>query len=271
MVNNRYFNKPYTYLFDYQIKKIASNRDAEIIFIGDSSLGNCLDASLFTQLTNQKTLNLALFGHYGFYGASLILSNLFSKENRVHTVVVMFSIDQFSRDLPFSKLKENEFDLENMILFSSQNVRKVLFEYMNAGEFLRGWDRLILSKNKADYFFDDYIKQAATNAVIDSTFHFEVKDMKNEKLIFLKKIKRLCDENKVRLIYMHAPTLNTIAIQSKGYLEEINKILASLKIRTIRKILMVPKSDIGDSMNHVKVEKKRAYTERIYEIMTREL
>ncbi|TNE68477.1 hypothetical protein EP331_15670, partial [bacterium] len=168
MVKNRYFNKPYTYLYDYQIEKITANRDAEIVFIGDSSLGNCLDASIFTQLTNQKTLNLALVGNYGLYGASLMLSNLFSKANRVHTVVIMFSIDQFSRDLPYSKLKENEFDLENLTLFSSKNTREVIFEYLNAGEFLRGLDKFILSKNKADYFKDDYIKQANVKAQIDS-------------------------------------------------------------------------------------------------------
>ncbi len=58
----------YQKLYDYQLKKLSTQEDVDTIFIGDSSLGNAINADLISRQGSIKALNLALNGNYGYAG-----------------------------------------------------------------------------------------------------------------------------------------------------------------------------------------------------------
>ena len=59
----------YQILYNYQLKKLSTEEDVDTIFIGDSSLGNSINADLFSAQGATKALNLALTGNYGYAGS----------------------------------------------------------------------------------------------------------------------------------------------------------------------------------------------------------
>ena len=53
-------------LNNYQIKKTQTLQNIDTVFVGDSSLGNALDAQHFSSLSGKDSVNLALTGLYGY-------------------------------------------------------------------------------------------------------------------------------------------------------------------------------------------------------------
>src|SRR5262249_16834400 len=63
-------------LLRYQKQKLARSH-AALVLVGDSSLGNAIDAELLSQLSGKPTINLALTGSHGFEGAYNMLRRAF--------------------------------------------------------------------------------------------------------------------------------------------------------------------------------------------------
>ena len=62
-------------LINHQIKKNSINPKIETIFLGDSSLGNSINADYFSKLSKSNSLNLALSGNDSFAGSFALLEN----------------------------------------------------------------------------------------------------------------------------------------------------------------------------------------------------
>jgi hypothetical protein len=52
-------------IYGYQRDKLGTARTIDIAFVGDSSLGNAINAELFSSLSGHNAVNLALTGSYG--------------------------------------------------------------------------------------------------------------------------------------------------------------------------------------------------------------
>jgi len=76
---NTYALLPYEQLYQYQVGKISQADKFDTIFIGDSSLGNLIDAEYFSEETGQKAMNLALMGSYGYAGSYNMLKRAYAK------------------------------------------------------------------------------------------------------------------------------------------------------------------------------------------------
>src|SRR4051812_2425847 len=72
----RHIHMPYEELYAYQMEKLKTAHDIDTVFLGDSSLGNAIDAKLWDQWTGKKSLNLALTSGYGYQGAYVMLENV---------------------------------------------------------------------------------------------------------------------------------------------------------------------------------------------------
>src|SRR5262249_18526331 len=87
-------------IYRYQTAKIEAAAPIDIAFVGDSSLGNAIDATRFGELAARRTANLALNGSYGSGGSyNMVRKLLFAK--RPQLIVVMQSIDTMRRDDAF--------------------------------------------------------------------------------------------------------------------------------------------------------------------------
>ncbi len=87
-------------IYSYQRDKLDAARTIDIAFVGDSSLGNAIDATLFSSLAGHPAVNLALTGSYGSGGAY----NMTYKVLQHHTpglIVIMQSIDVMRRTEAF--------------------------------------------------------------------------------------------------------------------------------------------------------------------------
>lgn len=87
-------------LLRYQKEKIKNHAAiAETALIGDSSLGNAVDARLFGQLTGAPAINLALTGTFHYGGAYAQLKALADGPNRIRSVVLMYAVDAPASEL----------------------------------------------------------------------------------------------------------------------------------------------------------------------------
>ena len=103
------YNSDEEKLIRYQLKKIKNN-NYNTIFLGDSSLGNLIDANQWEKLSNNSTGNLALFGVTSFYGAYKMLKK--EEFNELKNIYVVSSIDAWNRSKssvdPYFIISENK-------------------------------------------------------------------------------------------------------------------------------------------------------------------
>src|ERR1700744_5517728 len=88
----------------FQESKIATlSPDVDTVILGDSSIGNGLDAKVFSELSHKKTVNLALTGYnYGIGGAYMLLREVLSHV-RPRNVVIALSAQTLAVEM--AKLK----------------------------------------------------------------------------------------------------------------------------------------------------------------------
>ena len=65
-------------LVNHQVAKINKNND--IVFLGDSSLGHAINSNLWSELSDKLTSNMALTGNFSFAGAYAILEEIIEKK-----------------------------------------------------------------------------------------------------------------------------------------------------------------------------------------------
>ena len=60
-------------LLDYQIEKLQGDQPIDILLVGDSSLGNSVDAKQWSHKTGKNVVSVALTGVYELYGSLNII------------------------------------------------------------------------------------------------------------------------------------------------------------------------------------------------------
>ena len=89
-------------LVNHQVAKINKNND--IVFLGDSSLGHAINSNLWSELSDKPTSNMALTGNFSFAGAYAILEEIIEylpKNNIFILFVIKLLIDDDMNTLFF--------------------------------------------------------------------------------------------------------------------------------------------------------------------------
>ena len=85
-------------LLNFQLKQLESRgKSAKIAFVGDSSLGNSINAADFEKLSGRPSINVALTGLFG-YGGSLNMIKRAAASKSIDTVVLMHTLDMMNRN-----------------------------------------------------------------------------------------------------------------------------------------------------------------------------
>jgi hypothetical protein len=264
----------YQILYQYQLDKIHANKDAETIFIGDSSLGNAINARLYTRLSGNKTLNLSLTGLYGYAGSYNMLKKAKANIPALKNVIVMQTLDMMKRDTSYkgylmtlgdiSDVKELDTDERNRLLSSffslvtsPKNLRRIVKSYFGG----RGGDKTIKIEN-------DYIAQGEPIKP-ESFKSFFAPVFNKEKIHFLEKIDRFCRKNNLQLIYVHGPIHEKIGLHSLDYIKRLNSFIEKQlpDMKLINDVVLIKSRHIGDSVNHVSPQYKDFYTRRYFELI----
>lgn len=249
---------PYEILFDYQRKK-ASSSNTEIIFVGDSSLGNSIDSETFSTLSNSRTNNYALTGKFGFKG-SLYMAKQAENPN-LKTVIFMQTLYMFTLDVatvyvPSSKVLGLDISVFNFSAF------KEFFIAIKRKAFKQNHDKKELT------FKNDYIEQKLPNSpdlIYDS---LKLKNIKLKKAKELYKISSYCQSKKLNCIYIHGPMVEDVCMNSKEYIEAVNQLVIQSGLKLARaEPVCIPKDKLGDAKDHVRSQFKKDYTKQFFEIL----
>lgn len=266
----------YQKLYRYQLKKIQINQintSSEILFVGDSSLGNAVDANLFTKLSHRKTLNLALTGSYGYAGSFNMVRRAL-QDLKIHQVFVVHTLDILQRPTSYegylytmlypndiSHLTTGEvFNLGNSflnIIFSGSNLEKIWNSYQSKN---------VSDSIREDLKANDYVVQ---NSKKKASLHLDPiqGSLNKDEFRFLVKLNNLCKKSKVKLIYVHGPIAMVVRQSSQSYIQEVNQELAKRGISYIPDVIEIKPQNLGDEIDHVAPKAKPIYTHRYFQLL----
>tara|TARA_A100001015_G_C15043282_1_gene741413 strand:- start:237 stop:1226 length:990 start_codon:yes stop_codon:yes gene_type:complete len=258
-------------LYRYQMIKLDSSKDVEMIFVGDSSLGNAIDAEYFSDLSGIQTLNLALTGtSYGLLGSYNMIRHSVERQP-IKTAIIMQSLDIFSEKVShigyFHTLTGLVAPDEIPI-----NISTYFDVYFNIGIFygiFKDWKSSNPNGMIAEVIDNDYIKQGPKMDLssMDSEItqaEWQLDSIIKDRFVALKLIADYCKKNGINCIFTTSPHLEQACKDNPDYIAKIMNLSISSGINTLPNQVCYPSSHVGDSLNHVNKEVKRVYTELYY-------
>jgi len=263
-------------LYHFQSAKLAAAPEQiDLLLVGDSSLGNGVNAKTVAARSGKTVLNLALAG--ATLGVPAIETQLRAavKRSKIKNLVLMLSPETYRR-----KFTAND---DGFVLANGGNPLRILglppelaFEagdalirfLFDSGVQADGMRYLLTGKRDLgdctgcadlDYIAQDPDKGPGDGELREWSGPFDDFDP------FLNRIAALCRENGINCLYMHGPILHLPLELNPGFVTKINAKVeqAGLRLVAPEPITIAP-SDIGDSVNHVRPDLREVYTEKIY-------
>jgi len=266
-------------LYHYQAAKLAAAPDQiDLLFLGDSSLGNGVDAKAMAARRGKTVLNLALSG--GALGLPAIETQLREAvlRTRIENLVVMVSPELYRRHFSASA---DGYVLANggrpgailtlppkLALRAAVSLISFLFDsgvQADGIRTLRGGTRDLGDCTGCTGL--DYVAQepSGTRTGDDiKTWRGPCGDFDP----FLARIAALCRQHAINCLYMHGPTIQAVLDLNPGYAAKINAKVeqAGLRLVSPEPFIIAP-NDVGDSVNHVRPDLREAYSDKIYDLI----
>ena len=253
-------------LLKYQKSKLRQNLQIDVALLGDSSLGNSIDAHAWSKKQANNTISLALTGAYGFGGTYIFAKEAISRGAKY--LVIVNTIDIFNRPI------EQDY---KAVVFASSSLRDILnsdigfktvFETilsidLATSAFHVGLARLFHYQAPNKYPVQlikkvDYIPQGKPIDTNQFDGRINLKKTALEKTNFLKKIAELCRQYKVTCYYAHGPIHKSYCINSIDYIKKLNNLIASANIELLSPLPYCLNDDeVGDSADHVHPDLKQ--------------
>jgi len=255
-------------IYVYQRDKLEHLPPTDVAFVGDSSLGNAVDAALFGKLSGMAAANLALTGTYGAGGAYNMVYSLIARD-RPRLIVVMLSPDTmrradaftgffFSAD-PAHRWAQSPLAIFELY-FSLKAARRTLDEIGQGGL----W-RL------PDAIENDYITQRThpmRRSLADEVANNPLLPgmVAPAQIVYLGKIAAMCREHGIVCVYAQGPIYAHYCRHSAVYLRQLDESVraAGLDVAADTPICMET-DEVGNSIDHVKPDLKTPYTQRYFE------
>lgn len=266
---------PQDALYLYQLEKIKKLIHSDIIFIGDSSLGNAINAKLWTKLSGQKCINLALTeGVFGYVGGYIMLSNVILKGIKPKNVIMFFNPRQIgARPLYESHIQQSHFFWsEKLPLYKTLYI--YWNTYMNDQVLQFNIKKLWLGKVKGEsrqIFVNDYMEQKPTKRGEKHDFNDNNPPpliLELDNLLFLKKIHDLCQINRINCIYSHGPLGEKLYDEMKHLMPTINNHIENIPFTIVKNTPIIPpEEDLGDTPMHIHPDIKNQYTRKYYNLI----
>jgi hypothetical protein len=255
-------------LFDYQVRKIDQADRIDIVFVGDSSLGNAIDADLFGRLAGARTLNLALSGTYGL-GASYNMIRRSFERHHPRLVVVMQSLKTLKRPEAAAGYFFTT-DHPEWSDLSPVELAKVYLSYRAASETIDQIRRNGLTRI-ATAIVGDYVPQQLRGADRLKPMAEVAEEpllpgmISREQIRFLRRIGAFCRAQGVTCIYASGPIYDGYCLQSAAYQAALAEAVRAAGLTVVEGTpLCMPIDQVGDAVDHVKPDFKDEYTRRYF-------
>jgi hypothetical protein len=257
---------PFEVLLERQRAKLADDL-GNIVFVGDSSLGNAVDAQLFSRLSGAKAANLALTAGYGYQGTLRMVEAVLKRHHPSDIVIVQtpevmmrrpdpadFDLAPASTLSPVGRFRRRWLDTMNLDQLE-EAVRYVLFSSDRRADERRG-----------QIFRDDYIAQRDKPANLPPASHFDVRKINAGNGAVLAKIAGICQKAEVNCVYLHGPWADPVCHRISGYLAAVDQIVrqSGLILADGEAECLAP-DEVGDQADHTAPAAKDKMTRRIFE------
>lgn len=262
---------PYVALWNYQVEKIQQrpqDNSVKWVFVGDSSLGNGIDANLWSNLAAAPSMNLALTGNFGFAGPYNLLRRIDDSLLAPQPCIVMmhqYSMLAFDRhdDIFQITSPDPEFSLVRLLALFRERVSfdalvRVAAQAMGLRSDTPDVDHI---DPKIDYMAQ-HPPGVHSDIVAPSVRELEFKNLR-----YLREIKQLCIERGWRCIYMHGPVVTSIC-NSDAYFDKANDGLraAGIEIGADRPYC-IKNDEWGDTSTHIGPHAKQNSTQWYFNVL----
>lgn len=270
-----------------QLDKIKNTKGVEIAFVGDSSLGNSIDAKLVEKLTGKKTLNLALTGAFGYSGSYNMAQQVYElNKSSLSYLIIMQTLDVASRALDADLYRKSEcincgdsfFALLSNFAdkdFFSAYQNSWINAYMNLNYITSRAKKInsyasdtkeLKAVSEYDAKVDYYAQNIATGNKQSKIEEMKIKKLpipqvQVENMRYLEHLKNFCLKRKIKCIYLHGPIYQTLGQRYKGYQQTLDKEIKNNFVAEVRggPYLMNPKQ-VGDTLDHIRPSFKKQST-----------
>jgi hypothetical protein len=262
---------PYQVLFTHQAKKIELPTP-DTVFLGDSSLGNAISAAHWQELSQRSALNLALTGSYGYAGSYNFLRRILQRGHPRNVVIVQ------TADMPTRNTSARAFELTKPEAGAFQRLSERWAETMNFTQLRAAltsrWSSgaeqgpAPPSEEEANPIVNDYIKQLAPVPPARQKKTLDPRRISRSKMEYLYQIVALCEKEQLNCVYAYGPLSQLTCQMSSRYFGPASQAIRASGIRLAadRPFCMEPEA-MGDSVDHVRPERKASMTERYYELL----
>ncbi len=270
----RSLNVPYTtsdLLIDYQVSKLYSANNFELVVVGDSSAGNAINATYMSKLTEMETVNVSLTGGAGFVGTYNMIRHAINTQPNLKGVVIVQTLDIWRRGFAEKSYLSTLYDLPPLKFEGILSEKGELAQF-NPSEIYWFLRYKLRGVNQGVGIENDYIAQR------DARYSNEGISLDNdeglssfisdEKIQMLKLIGSLCEKNSLTCLYLHGPIHDGFYQNSKEVVVDINKKLEkSMSVKVYKDLFIYPGNKMGDSTDHIDPQYKDAVTEDYFRVI----
>jgi hypothetical protein len=254
-------------LIDYQRQKLKFPV-GQVIFLGDSSLGTSVNASLWQSLTGKTASSFALTASYGYAGTLDMLRSILAHHSP--TDIVIIQTTAIIRKSPKEHVPSMSADETGYL----QHVRDIWLEtmtfnqFVDSADFLLRWARGKKTDTKTLGIESDYVRQIESTAKIPTPREFDPKLVNEANLLQLNEIAKVCRERSLTCVYLHGPLASPYCTQEKGYFSRVNALIRSSGLQLAQEYppCLAP-DEVGNMVEHTKLSFKDEMTGRIAAIL----
>ncbi len=248
-------------LKEYQFRKLYGTSDASVVIVGDSSVGNAIDAQYFSELIGKPTLNLALTGGDGLIGTYNMIRHALQTQPKLETVVIVQSYDMWRRDFNTRGYIDTLRGLPPValgtILGNGKNLSE--FQYAYSPQEVYWYIRYRLYGMQGAYALSrDYIEQSAATYANGLRKPPEKTELSShispQQIRMFSELAALCTRAQVTCVYLHGPIHADWYHASTPVLEKIAHALTSAPhtgISISTQEFVYDGTMMGDSKDHI--------------------
>ena len=245
---------------------------AQLVLVGDSTLGNAIDDRLFARLSGVPAANLALNGAFGFAGTANMIERA-ARHPSVRTVVIVQALDIITR--PPSPLGDLQTRADGGHSPSHWlGLARAYFDWTTVGATVQELWRAALGLSTPVQMSGDYIRQdpdpTALQREIDRNQRRPLRpdDIDPSARRDLGRIAEACKANRLRCVYAHGPMMEEICAASRPFIDRLTAIAEQAGLVVVRgSPLCVPRQDLGDTIDHIAPALRGWSTRRYVELL----
>jgi hypothetical protein len=238
----------------YQKQKIARGLTAAVVLLGDSSLGNAVDARAFGDHLGAEAVSLALNGNYGYAGDRNLLDSIPAERLAGREIVLMHTADMLTRPpadlgsfVSMPRILQVPGDPRWRQLVSA--AARYIWKVPDSPTVWSSLGRMPPPIKPAT----DYVAQAKRRFKGPiRTEPLEAADIRRDKVEELESVAKWCRARGIKAWYCHGPLGIDVTVASRPYFEQANRLIAEAGFAIVNEFpLGLGDAAVGDVDDHV--------------------